>query len=502
MTVGISLIVIMTSSICAPGLPGPGLQTQGTTAIATSTPSSPVSIIGDTELDDFMDTLTPKIGSGTAADPYVIQNLEITASSTVNLFYIMGTTKHLIIRGCTFTNTYSVLAYGLVMYSVVNVTVEGCIFKGFRSDNNVEMINASSCNTITIRNNRLENGGTYASDHLFGIFLESCSNSVVSGNMIKGMRSDYVYAYEFFDCDRIMVSGNTGENCSGINYVTGMFIFSSTNSTIWGNTIRNMKNAGVVWGVYFSQACNYSRLEANTISDLKGLSLSYGVEVFSSSDLEIRLNKIENLTSPGTNYGIDINNADSDNLTITRNLISSGEVPIKLRGTKHNLIETAWHVPTKQYRYVGNYYWNYTGADANGDFIGDTPANVGSGFVDLCPILYGGLDNDGDGLYNAEEIGTYHTDPNLADTDGDGWSDAYEVKVTGTNPLSRDSDGDGKIDPVDSTPGYADPETDLTLALYIAAGIIGGSLCFLGIMIGRGSRRGTKNQGRAAPDKA
>ncbi len=33
-----------------------------------------------------------------AADPYVIQNLEITASSTVNLFYIMGTTKHLIIR--------------------------------------------------------------------------------------------------------------------------------------------------------------------------------------------------------------------------------------------------------------------------------------------------------------------------------------------------------------------------------------------------------------------
>ncbi len=61
MTVGISLIAIMTSSICAPGLPGPGLQAQGTTAIATSTPSSPVSIIGDTELDDFMDTLTPKI---------------------------------------------------------------------------------------------------------------------------------------------------------------------------------------------------------------------------------------------------------------------------------------------------------------------------------------------------------------------------------------------------------------------------------------------------------
>ncbi len=46
----------------------------------------------------------------------------------------------------------------------------------------------------------------------------------------------------------------------------------------------------------------------------------------------------------------------------------------------------------------------------------------------------GGDDTDGDGLTDAEETGTYGTDPTKADTDGDGISDGEEVQVTGTDP--------------------------------------------------------------------
>ncbi len=68
-----------------------------------------------------------------------------------------------------------------------------------------------------------------------------------------------------------------------------------------------------------------------------------------------------------------------------------------------------------------------------------------------------------------------------------------------------DSDGDGKIDSEDTTPGYADPEVtviDLSVPIYAAAGIIGASLVFFGIMIVIASRKGPKGQGRTASDKA
>ena len=55
-------------------------------------------------------------------------------------------------------------------------------------------------------------------------------------------------------------------------------------------------------------------------------------------------------------------------------------------------------------------------------------------------------DSDGDGLGDAEETGTYNTDPNLADSDGDGLTDFAEVRTHNTNPLSKDSDGDGFYD--------------------------------------------------------
>lgn len=55
-------------------------------------------------------------------------------------------------------------------------------------------------------------------------------------------------------------------------------------------------------------------------------------------------------------------------------------------------------------------------------------------------------DSDGDGLSDAEETGTYNTDPNLADSDDDGLADFAEVRTHNTNPLSKDSDGDGFYD--------------------------------------------------------
>jgi len=56
-----------------------------------------------------------------------------------------------------------------------------------------------------------------------------------------------------------------------------------------------------------------------------------------------------------------------------------------------------------------------------------------------------GADNDGDGLFNEQEI-ELGTDINNADTDGDGLSDGMEVIYQQTDPLKVDTDSDGLSD--------------------------------------------------------
>ncbi|MDF1551803.1 MAG: chitobiase/beta-hexosaminidase C-terminal domain-containing protein, partial [Deferrisomatales bacterium] len=67
-----------------------------------------------------------------------------------------------------------------------------------------------------------------------------------------------------------------------------------------------------------------------------------------------------------------------------------------------------------------------------------------------------GLDRDGDGLTNEQEVLWYGTDVLVADSDDDGLLDGDEVFTHATNPLVKDSDGDGYEDGVEVA-GGSDP---------------------------------------------
>ncbi len=71
-----------------------------------------------------------------------------------------------------------------------------------------------------------------------------------------------------------------------------------------------------------------------------------------------------------------------------------------------------------------------------------------------------GIDQDGDGLTDPEEI-IHGTDPTDGDTDDDGVGDQQEIDI-GTDPLAWDSDGDGLSDGLET--GVTEPgaDTDLT----------------------------------------
>jgi hypothetical protein len=86
---------------------------------------------------------------------------------------------------------------------------------------------------------------------------------------------------------------------------------------------------------------------------------------------------------------------------------------------------------------VGVYGTNPAVYDTDGDGTGDgeevyygsDPRTAGGSSGSA------GIDSDGDGLYDTDETSVYGTNPGVYDTDGDGTGDGAEVYY-GTNPLS------------------------------------------------------------------
>ncbi len=77
-----------------------------------------------------------------------------------------------------------------------------------------------------------------------------------------------------------------------------------------------------------------------------------------------------------------------------------------------------------------------------------------------------GIDRDGDGLTDSEELGL-GTDPTDSDSDDDGVPDAVEVAL-GTDPLNWDSDGDGLSDGLELGVTTPDADTDVSAGHFTA----------------------------------
>lgn len=188
-----------------------------------------ISIEGD---DEFTAAKGVVRGSGTQADPYIIEGWTIDLSSygtgdSESGIYIFDTTKYFVIRNCRVEDAKR-YSSGISLSLVSNGKIENCVLR-----NNSDGISLSGSDNIIISGNTFENNrysgistGSSSSDNV------TISNNVITGNADEGI--DFHYLTNSYALNNTI--RNNGD---------GISITSSSTSTISNNIVQGNKFTGI-----------------------------------------------------------------------------------------------------------------------------------------------------------------------------------------------------------------------------------------------------------------
>ncbi|MGI6307780.1 MAG: hemoblobin-interacting domain-containing protein [Dethiobacteria bacterium] len=207
-----------------------------------------------------------------------------------------------------------------------------------------------------------------------GIYITSSSGSstVINNHCSGNFQGIYIGA------DGNTVSNNTC-TCNG-RY--GIHLSKATGNSITDNTCANNTD-GSGFALYLADNANNNTVSGNTSHSNK-----YGIRVKNAYD-----NLIFNNTSLNNDYGLEIATGSTGNVFYLNNFIgNTSELSLGYGAVAGN----SWNSPTEmpysfngtQYNgFLGNYWSNYTGVDADNNGIGDTPYQTVQTDNDNYPLM-------------------------------------------------------------------------------------------------------------------
>jgi parallel beta-helix repeat protein len=213
-------------------------------------------------------------GSGTADDPYIIENWNISAENA-NGIEINNTTAYFIVRNCYVHDGRSNNSLA-PRYGICSENVENGMFDNNLLENNDCGIRLDQSNTNILINN------TLSSNFQVGIWLASSSNNLVSNNTLENGTGYGVY---FAFSNKNTIEKNM---CSNNPY--GIYLTSSSNNTIDKNTCENSGRYADAFGIYLDGSDN-NLLTSNTC---RNILYGAGMELIYSDNVKMRNNILLN----------------------------------------------------------------------------------------------------------------------------------------------------------------------------------------------------------------
>ncbi len=206
--------------------------------------SPPIYIVGDA---DFAAQAVANNwpGSGTASDPYIIENLVIrTTAAGTPAIDIHNTTVHFIIRNTTVTSTSSV---GIRLTNVTNA----------RLINNTALDNAMHGFLLNSSSNNVLQDNIALNNSQYGFYLISSSNNnELKDNFAQSNKRDGFYVA---GSHHVKLTNNTATD----NLWTGFMIAGSNNTDLSFNIAENNTQNGF----YLTGTSNHALLANNTARD-------------------------------------------------------------------------------------------------------------------------------------------------------------------------------------------------------------------------------------------
>jgi len=359
---GALLSVLIIASIMALAIPllSPSL------VHAALTPHAPILIVGNAHFTK-PDPVNGG-GSGTADDPYILENWDIDASSA-NGIYIENTTAYFVIRNCYVHDGRAQEFYGIKLDNVINGRLEKNA-----SENNYYGICIFYCSSNnTLINNICKNNSNG------GIYLEVSPYHNLINNTCENNPDGICLSYSSYD--------NLINNTCLKNYC-GIYLYHSP----YNNLINNRCSNNSTYGIWLSSSSN-NTLENNTCS----YNPNYGIYLYYSSYNDM----INNTCSNNSTCGIYLYYYSSNN-TLINNTIKNNSNGIDISYSSNNnhiyhnnfaniltqASDSCSNFWDDGYPSGGNYWSDYTGADnyrgdnqniPGSDGIGDTPYYIPGG---------------------------------------------------------------------------------------------------------------------------
>jgi parallel beta-helix repeat protein len=270
--------------------------------------------------------------------------------------------------------------------SAITLTADGITLVGFTATNAGSSWLYNDAGIKVISNSNNITGNNASNNNWEGIYLSySCNNNIITGNNVSNNNEEGIGLY---DSSNNNITGNNVSN----NNEEGIYLYDSSNNRITGNNVSNNNMEGIhLW------TSNNNAITGNNVSNNKGIGI---INLWGSSNNCITGNNVSN------NKGIGIISlwGSSNNNTITGNNVCNNGKGIWLADSSNNTIylnnfinntdnvdsydsTNIWNSPleitytydeTTYESYVGNYWDDYEGTDADSDGIGNTPCSIDS----------------------------------------------------------------------------------------------------------------------------